>query len=279
MHRKLCRAPWLYVIVSGCRTEGALSHIDLCSLASASSITTFGLHLDSGSRTSSLSAPLIFQPFLLSHHPAYPSLLLWRHQISWLSPQPPFTHTTHPLPLPPSPLPHPPQASPSPQWILNEVLPKPPWRYTQCMTTVHLGLTTRPCKICQEPPNLHTAVLAIQAVRPVHITLRLQKASGLVLLVHLPGLQPFRQRAAHPQRIRAHPTWESGKTYPQTTIPYCLPNRFQSLPPPRSTAVAGPSIPIRTALTKQPYNHNRDTSAPVPLKVDPPQQDHIHPQD
>lgn len=214
-------------------------------------------------------------PFLSSSHlPAYFPLSLWTRQISWSSPQPPFTHSTHPLPPPPSQLPRPPQASPNPQRIINEVLPKPPWRYTPCMTTVHLGLTTGPCMTCREPPNLHTTVLAIPAVHRAHITLRLRKASGLVTLVQLPEIQPFREQAAHRPRIRAHPTLASRRTSPLTTTTYCLPNRHQSL---KSTAVAGPPIPILTALTKQP--HNRDTSAPVPLKVDLPQHDHIHPQD
>ena len=216
-------------------------------------------------------------PFLSSRLPAYFPLFLWRHQISWSSPQPPFTHSTHSthlLPPPPSPLPRPPQASPNPQGTFNEVLPKPPWRYTLCTTTVHLGLTTGPCKTCQEPLNLHSTALAIPAVHRAHITLRLRKASGLVTLVQLPGLQLFRERAAHRPRIQAHPTLASRKTSPLTTVEYCLSNHFQSLP--KGTAIAGPPIPILTALTKQ---HNRDTSAPVPLKVDPHQHDHMHPQD
>jgi len=212
-------------------------------------------------------------PFLSSHLRAYLSLFLWRRPISWSSPQPPFTHSTHLLPPPPSPLPRLHQASPNPQRILNEALPKPPWRYTPCMTTVHLGLTTGLYKTCQEPPNLHTSVLVIPAVDRAHITLRLRRASGLVTLVQLPGLQRVQQRAARRPWVRAHPTLASRKTCPLTIITYCLSNRFQSLL--KCTAVAGLPISILTALTKQHLNH--DTSAPVPLKVDPPQHDRIHP--
>jgi hypothetical protein len=264
MHAKLCRAPGLYVIWWSERGSIKPYLLIYQPIASRQRKPDF-------KPVRSFYLP----PFLSSRFTAYFSLFLWRRQISWSSPQPPFTHSTHsthPLPPPPSPLHRLPQASPNPQRILNEVLPKPPWRYTLCMTTVHLGLTTGPCKTCQEPPNLHTTVLAILAVHQAHITLRLRKASGLVTLVQLPGLQQFRERAAHRPRTQAHPTLASKKTSPLTTITYCVSNRFQSLP-----VVAGPPISILTAPTK--HHHNRDTSAPVPLKVDPPQHDLMHPQD
>jgi USP6 N-terminal-like protein len=63
MHRKLCRALWLYVIG---RVVGEREHYTAlgCSLIYQ---PTLGFHLDSGSRTSSLSAPFIFHPFPSSH--------------------------------------------------------------------------------------------------------------------------------------------------------------------------------------------------------------------
>ena len=94
------------------------------------------------------ACPLLLNiPFVL-HLFGVTSLSLWRRQISWLSPQPLLTPSLHRHRHRPSPLHRLLQDSPSPQRVINEVLPKPPWRYTLCMatTTVLLGLTTVPCK-------------------------------------------------------------------------------------------------------------------------------------
>src|SRR6267154_5423953 len=136
METKLCRAPGLYVIGEwergSIKPYWAVLH------------WLFNVHLSNATRQQKPDFKPVrsfyLSPFLSSRLPAYFSLLLWRRQISWSSPQPPFTHSTHPLLPPPYPLPRLPQASLRPQRILNEVLPKPPWRYIQCMTTVHLGL-------------------------------------------------------------------------------------------------------------------------------------------
>jgi hypothetical protein len=78
--------------------------------------------------------------------------------------------------------------------------------------------------------------------------LRLRKVSGLVTLVQLPGLQRYRQRAAHrPRIVRAHPTLASRKTSPP--MKHSL-NHLQSLP--KTTAVAGPPMsPIPLASPPQ----------------------------